>query len=649
MSEEHGGGHSDHHKLSAAGLLITLGIIYGDIGTSPLYVMRSIVGDRTIQPDIIFGAVSLVFWTLTIQTTFKYIFLVLQADNNGEGGIFSLYTLVRRRAKWLLFPAMIGGCSMLAEGIITPPISVTAAIEGLEAKFEHIPTVGISIVIISLLFFFQRFGTAAVGKAFGPIMFVWFSMLGILGISQIVQNPGIFVALNPMYGIKLLIADPQWLVILGAVFLCTTGAEALYADLGHCGKKNIRLSWIFVKSMLILNYMGQGVWCLKHTGEQLSVNPFYGVMPEWFLLTGVAIAAMAAIIASQAMISGSFTLASEAIRLNLFPKLTMVFPSHLKGQLYVPAVNNFLWVGCILVTLYFQESHKMEAAYGLSVTLTMLMSTILLSNFLVTKRVPKLVVLLFLCWYLLFEGTFFAANLLKFVDGGYITIIMASILFAIMFTVIKAKEIKNRFVQNVPITNFLDQLITLSNDESIPKYASNLVYLSNAKSDKKVEEKILYSILQTQPKRADIYWFVSVEVTDEPYTMQYKVNTIAKDDVYKINFKLGFRVEQRMNLFVRKVIEDLIESDEANVLSRYHTSRSDVLTGDIKFVIINEFLSNENELPVWEQLVMNAYLNLKKITASPKSWFGLDSDSVEEEYAPIVLRPVKDVKLTRIK
>jgi KUP system potassium uptake protein len=641
-------GHGNHHKLSAAGLLITLGIIYGDIGTSPLYVMRSIVGTRTISEEIIFGAVSLVFWTLTIQTTIKYIWLVLQADNNGEGGIFSLYTLVRRRAKWLLFPAMIGGCSMLAEGIITPPISVSSAIEGLETRFSHIPTVPIIIVIISILFFFQRFGTAAVGKAFGPIMLVWFSMLGILGVNQIVKNPEIFYALNPWCGIKLLIHDPKWLVVLGAVFLCTTGAEALYADLGHCGKRNIRATWIFVKTMLILNYMGQGVWCLEHSGQQLTENPFYGVMPEWFLLIGVGIATLAAIVASQAMISGSFTLAAEAIRLNLFPKLTTVFPSHLKGQLYVPAVNNFLWLGCIAVVLYFKESHRMEAAYGLSVTLTMLMSTILLSNFLVTKRVARPFVFLFLGWYLLFEGTFFAANLLKFVEGGYITIIMASVIFGVMYTVIKAKEIKSRFVENVPIASFLDQLITLSNDESVPKYASNLVYLSNTRSDKKVEDKILYSILQSQPKRADIYWFVTVEVTDAPYTMEYRVNTIAKNDVYKINFRLGFRVEQRMNLFVRKVIEELIESEEANVVSRYHTTRSDVLTGDIKFVIINEFLSNENELPFFEQIVMNTYLNLKKVTASPKSWFGLDSDSVEEEYAPIILRPVKDVKLTRI-
>ena len=640
--------HDSHHKLSAAGLLITLGIIYGDIGTSPLYVMRSIVGERPVSSEVIFGAVSLVFWTLTIQTTIKYILLVLQADNNGEGGIFSLYTLVRRRAKWLLFPAMIGGCSMLAEGIITPPISVTSAIEGLEAKFQHIPTVAISIIIISILFFFQRFGTAAVGKAFGPIMLIWFFMLGVLGLNQIVTQPDILMAVNPMHGLRLLAHSPQWLVVLGAVFLCTTGAEALYADLGHCGKKNIRVSWIFVKTMLILNYMGQAVWCLKYEGQLLPQNPFYGVMPEQFLLFGVAIAAMAAVIASQAMISGSFTLAAEAIRLNLFPKLTTIFPSHLKGQLYVPAVNNFLWIGCIAVVLIFRESARMEAAYGLSVTLTMLMSTILLSNFLVFKRVPKIIVLGFLVWYLAFEGTFFAANLLKFMDGGFITVAMAAVLFSIMFTVIKAKEIKNRFVQNIPISDFLDQLITLSNDESVPKYASNLIYLSNAKSEKKVEEKILYSILQSQPKRADIYWFVNVVVTDAPYTMEYKVNTIAKDDVYKITFRLGFRVEQRMNLFVRKVIEELIDSEEANVVSRYHTSRGDVLTGDIKFVIINEFLSNENDLPVWEQLVMNAYLSLKKITASPKSWFGLDSDSVEEEYAPIVLRPVKDIKLKRL-
>ena len=650
--------HGHHHRLTMAGLIITLGIIYGDIGTSPLYVMRAIAGTGIVERETILGAVSLVFWTLTIQTSFKYVTLVLRADNNGEGGIFSLYTLVRRRRRWLLFPAMIGGCAVLAEGMITPPISVSSAIEGLQSveSLHHveIPTVQITIGIISALFIFQQFGTATVGRFFGPVMLIWFSMLGFLGAVQVFGHFSVLQALSPLFAIKLLLHHEHALVLMGAVFLCTTGAEALYADLGHCGKQNIRVSWIFVKTCLVLNYLGQAAWCLQFEGQALPltgdevINPFYGVMPHWFLPIGITIATMAAVIASQAMISGSFTLVSEAIRLGLLPKLTVIFPSNLKGQLYVPAVNLLLWAGCVFVTINFKESQYMEAAYGLSVTITMLMSTILLSNFFVMNRVKPALIWIFLAWYICFEGAFFTANLLKFKDGGYITVVIASVLLALMYVWVKAKQIKDRFIQNVKINDYIDQLIALSNDESEPKYATNLVFLSSAKSPNKVEEKILYSILQTQPKRADIYWFVHIEVTDEPYTMEYKVNTLAPDDVYKITFRLGFRVEQRMNLFLKKVVEDLIENDEVNIAARYHISRDEFPAGDFKFVIIQEFLSHENDLPVIEQIIMNIYLGVKGVTASPQNWFGLDSDSVELEKVPLVLRPVKNFRLRRI-
>ncbi len=660
------GEHSHHHRLTTAGLIITLGIIYGDIGTSPLYVMKSIVGEGVVNRETILGAVSLVFWTLTIQTSFKYIGLVLRADNNGEGGIFSLYTLVRRRRRWLLFPAMIGGSAVLSEGMITPPITVSAAIESLASvpalQGLHLPTVHITLAIISILFIFQQFGTAAMGRFFGPIMLVWFSMLGLLGILSMSDDWSVLQALNPEYAVKLLLHHPNALVLMGAVFLCTTGAEALYADLGHCGKQNIRVSWIFVKTCLVINYLGQAVWCLQYDGKPLPtfmalvgdemtsqpVNPFYGVMPDFFLPIGIAIATMAAIIASQAMISGSFTLVSEAVRLGLLPKLKVVFPTQMKGQLYLPAVNTLLWAGCVFVTIYFQESAKMEAAYGLSVTLTMLMSTILLSNFFVQNRVRSVYVWMFLIWYLCFEGAFFAANLLKFAEGGFITVFIASVLFVLMFVWVQAKKIKHRFIQNVKVNDYIDQLILLSSDDNIPKCAANLVFLSSAKSPKKVEEKVLYSILQTQPKRADIYWFVHIETTDEPYTMEYKVSMIARDDVYKVNFRLGFRVEQRMNLFLRKVVEDLLENDELEISSRYHISHGEIATGDFKFVIIQEFLSYENDLPLWEQAIMRIYLAVKSITASPQNWFGLDSDSVEIEQVPLVLRRVKDLRLKRI-
>lgn len=655
MSSNGSSGHHGYHRLTWAGLIITLGIIYGDIGTSPLYVMRAIVGEGPVDRETILGAVSLVFWTLTIQTTLKYVVLVLQADNNGEGGIFSMYTLVRRRRKWLLYPAMIGGAAVLSEGMITPPISVSSAIEGLESVQQlqgaHIPTVQITVGILTALFLFQQFGTATVGRFFGPVMLVWFSMLGILGGIQVVGHPSVLEAISPLSAIQLLLHHPDALVLMGAVFLCTTGAEALYADLGHCGKQNIRVSWIFVKTSLLLNYFGQAAWCLEYEGMSLpeaTPNPFYGIMPTWFLPLGIAIATLAAIIASQAMISGSFTLVSEAVRLGLLPKLTVIFPSNMKGQLYLPAVNTFLWIGCIFVTLFFKESARMEAAYGLSVTITMLMSTLLMSNFLIMRRVKPIFIWAFLLWYLSFEGAFFTANLLKFVDGGFITIVIASLLFLLMYVWVSARKIKKRFLQNVDIRDYIDQIIMLSNDEEVPKYATNLVFLSSAKSPNKVEEKILYSILQTQPKRADVYWFVHIQVTDEPYTMEYKVKVLAPDDAYKVTFRLGFRVEQRMNLFLRKVVEDLIESGELTVQARYHFSPTDLPTGDFKFVIIQEFLSHENDLPVLEQIIMGIYLGVKSVTASPQNWFGLDSDSVVIEKAPLVLRPVKGLNLQRI-
>ncbi len=642
-------GHHNHHRLTFAGLLITLGIIYGDIGTSPLYVMKTVFKTGLIDRATIMGAISLVFWTLTIQTTFKYITLVLRADNNGEGGIFSLYTLVRRKEAWLLFPAIIGGASMLAEGMITPPISVCSAIEGLEAISPGLHTIPISIAIITLLFAFQRFGTTAVGRFFGPMMMVWFSMLGVLGILQIVKNPGIVAALSPHYGLQTLMAHPQVLILLGAVFLCTTGAEALYADLGHCGKRNIRATWIFVKSCLVLNYLGQGAWLMQFEGQALPTNPFYGIMPDWFLLPGIIIAATAAIIASQAMISGSFTLVSEAIRLGFLPKLTVIFPTNMKGQIYVPAVNWFLYFGCVAVVLYFQKSDNMEGAYGLSVTLTMLMSTVLLSNYLILQRTPSFYVWAFLVFYLIFEGVFFTANAVKFMHGGFITVIIASLIVGLMLTWVEAKKIRRRFVEAVKTADYLDQLIQLSNDEHEPKYATNLVFLSRVSKSHKIEEKIMYSILGKQPKRADVYWFVHIEVTDEPHTMEYQVEQLAAEDVIRVKFRLGFRVEQRMNLFLKKVVEEMVEKEEIKTLHpRYHTLKDHSHTGDFKFILIEEFLSHENDLPMFEQIVMEVYLFVKGLVSSPKNWFGLDSDSVYVEKVPLVLRPIKDVKLKRI-
>ncbi|MBD2752747.1 KUP/HAK/KT family potassium transporter [Spirosoma validum] len=639
--------------VTAAGLLVAMGIIYGDIGTSPLYTLRAIIGpNNIIRADVVRGALSCVFWTLTLQTTVKYVILILRADNRGEGGIFALYALVRRHARWLTLPAIIGGSALLADGIITPPISVSSAVEGLRLLYPsitHIQIIEIVIAILTILFLIQAFGTNVVGTAFGPIMLIWFVMLGVLGIIQIAQAPGILAAFNPYYAWWLLGEYPGGFWLLGSVFLCTTGAEALYSDMGHCGRANIRVSWVFVKSCLILNYFGQGAWLLGIQGQVLKDRiPFYEVMPPWFLTIGISIATVATVIASQALISGSFTLISEAIRLNFWPKVRLRYPSVQKGQLYVPSVNFLLWAGCVGVVLYFRESSNMEAAYGLAITLTMLMTTLLMSYYLYTHKYQAWWVVLFLTVYLGIEGSFLVANLIKFPHGGWVSVLIGSAIASVMYIWLQAFQIKLRLTEYVRIDQYTQAIKELSRDISIPKYATHIVFMSNAARQSEIESKIIYSIFQKRPKRADIYWFVHVDTTDDPYTMEYKVNTIAPDDAYKVTFKLGFRVEQRINLFFRKVIEDMVKNKEVDITSRYESLSRQNVIGDFRFVVLEKFLSFENELPARERLIMNIYFSIKSFTTPEDRWFGLDSSSVKVEKVPLVIRPVENVKLKRI-
>lgn len=640
--------HSKTSAVSTAGVLISLGIIYGDIGTSPLYVMKAILGGAPISQALVYGGISCVFWTLTLQTTLKYVLLTLQADNNGEGGIFSLYTLIRRRASWLIVPAMIGGAALLADGIITPPISVSSAVEGLRILNPDIPTVPIVITILTIIFLMQSFGTEIVGKAFGPIMFLWFTMLGSLGAVSLAEHPEIIHALNPFYAYDLLVNYPDGFWLLGAVFLCTTGAEALYSDLGHCGRPNIRLSWGFVKVCLLLNYLGQGAWLMTKQGTILNENPFYGIMPSWFLLIGIAIATIAAIIASQALISGSFTLISEAIRLNLWPRVKLVYPTNLKGQLYVPSINWLLWIGCVGIVLYFRESEHMEAAYGLAITMAMLSTTILMSYYLYTKFKSVMVVVLFLLVYISIESAFMVANLSKFPHGGWVSLLIGGLLLLVMYIWIKAFYIKRSLTEYVRLKDYLPALKELSADETIPKYTTHLVFMTSAPKPKDVETKVIYSIFQKRPKRADIYWFVHVETTDEPYTTEYKVKKLDSGDVIRIDFKLGFRVEQRINLFFRTVVKELVENGEVDITSRYDSLSKQNLIGDFRFVVLEKFLSFENDLPFVNRLIMEWYFNIKKYTSSESKWFGLDTSSVKVEKVPLVIRPAKLPELKRV-
>ena len=647
--------HNLHSKLTLGGILITLGIIYGDIGTSPLYVMKAIIGLHTINADVVLGGVSCIFWTLTLQTTIKYVLITLSADNNGEGGIFALYALVKRtKVKWLIIPAIIGGSSLLADGIITPPISVSSAIEGVRTFYPYINTVPIVIGILFALFTIQQFGTKLVGKFFAPMMLVWFGMLGILGFIQVIHHIEVFKAINPYYAYNLLSIHPEGFYVLGFVFLCTTGAEALYSDMGHCGRKNIRISWIFVKTTLVLNYFGQAAYLIQHEGETLQSlggkngNPFYLIMADWFQPFGIVIATMAAVIASQALISGSFTLINEAMRLNFWPKVKIKYPTELKGQLYIPSINWLLFAGCVMVVLHFEESSNMEAAYGLAIILCMIMTTLLLNFFMILKRVSWFIIVPLISIYLAIEFSFLIANLNKFPHGGYVTLFIALVLIGIMTTWFMAKKISKNYTRFVKIDSYKKVLAELSADMTIPKYATHLVYMTNASRVDEIEEKVMYSILQKRPKRADLYWFVHVNILSEPYKTEYKVTEIIKDDLFRIDFNLGFREPTKINLMFKEVLKDMVHNGEVDVTSRYESLNKNNILGDFKFVLSEKFLSNDSDLLWHEKVIMNTYFFIKKLSLSEEKAFGLDSSSVKIEQFPMVLHPPEKIHLNRI-
>lgn len=638
-------------KVTLASLVVALGIIYGDIGTSPLYTFKAIIGERNISEILVLGGVSCIFWTLVLQTSVKYVWLTLKADNQGEGGIFSLYSLVRRYGRKIVIPTMIGAAALLADGIITPAVSVTSAIEGLGIikGVEHVPVVPIVIAVISLIFFLQRFGTQNVGRAFGPIMMVWFTVLLVLGLSQIVHYPSVIKALNPYYAYELLSQYPKGFWLLGAVFLCTTGAEALYSDLGHCGRENIRITWGFVKICLIVNYLGQASWLL-HQGNPLleGRNPFFEMMPSWFLIPGVIISTLAAIVASQALISGSFTLINEAISLNFWQRVAIKQPTETKGQIYIPSVNNILWAGCLLVVLYFQTSSRMEAAYGLAITLAMMMTTFLLSFFLVYKlKWNKIFVFLLLSVFIIIEISFFIANLVKFQEGGYITVFVGGIFFMVMYISYFGRKINNRYTKFTDLGKFANQIVELSHDEAIPKYTTHLIYLTKADRRDQIEEKIINSIFDKKPKRADVYWFFHINRTNHPYTLDYEVSELVDDKVIKIVLNIGFRIQPKTELYFEKIIDDLIANKELNLHLRNNGTTKYNPTIDFKFILIEKFLSVENEFALKEGIILNSYFFLKNYAQKDEDAFGLDRNDVLVEYVPVVYQPIQVLNLER--
>ena len=638
-------------RITMMGLLVTLGIVFGDIGTSPLYVMKTIIrANPAYDANFIIGAVSCIIWTLTLQTTLKYVVVALRADNHGEGGILALYALLHKyRWKGLYVVAIIGAATLVADGIITPAITVTSAIEGLEVINPSTPVLPICIGIISILFLIQRFGTSVIGRSFGPIMFFWFLMLGVIGVMNIHYDLDIFRAFNPYYAIHVLVAYPETSLILGAVFLCTTGAEALYSDLGHCGRKNIRISWIYVKVMLILNYLGQGAWAISRIGNDMNgINPFYAIIPKDFLVFAIVMATMAAVIASQALISGCYTIFSEAINLNFWPRLKIKHPTNFKGQIYIPLVNNFLFCFCVFTLLLFQTSDNMEAAYGLSITITMLMTTILLGVYLWHGTMTRIFAIPFLVVFAVIESCFLLANVTKFMRGGWFTILIASFFFVIMMVWYKAYKTRQRNLKLVKIKDFLPVIKDLKADTTIAKYASNLVFINWARKEDEVEDKLIYSILRKQPKRADHYWLIHLDMVDEPQTLEYTVDTLLEDTVFNIRIKIGFRVQPFVSQFLRQIINDMTERKEVSIASGYPSLRKHGILGDFCFVVIHRIFYPASSVSAFEQFVMNLYALARHIAIPEQHWLGLDTSNVVVENVPLIINKNCQQKIVRI-
>jgi KUP system potassium uptake protein len=636
-------------KFSVAGVIITLGIVYGDIGTSPLYVLKAVIRDvEVIDHSLILGVLSCVIWTLTIQTTIKYVLITLKADNKGEGGIFSLFALLRKSKRWIYVLAIAGGSLLLADGIITPAITVVSAVEGLQMVNPTIKVIPIVIIILTLLFSIQQFGTEYVGRFFGPIMFIWFLMLGIIGLIEIQEQVTVLKAFNPLYGINLLTKYPGGILLLGAVFLCTTGGEALYADLGHCGIKNIRISWTFVKAMLILNYLGVGAWILNHKDQITSTtNPFFAIMPEWFLPIGIIIATAAAIIASQALITASYTLISEAISLNFWPKIKIKYPTLQKGQMYIGSINVFLWLSCIAVVLIFKESSNMEAAYGLSINITMMIDTFLLVFYLSNKHANPLLIGLFFLVYLTVEGTFLYANMFKFSHGGYFPIMIGGLIAILMLSWYNGRKIANRFLRFLPLEQYLAVIKDLRNDNSIPKIATNLVYLTKANRSTDIESKIILSILNKQPKRADHYWFIHVDIMDDPREMDYKITHVIPGILTRVDFYLGFKVEPRINAMFKQITNEMARNGEIDMFSGYPSLRKHNILTDFRFILIDRLNISDIDFKFRERLIMNVYLFFSRYSLSDVKALGFDASTVYIEPMSLGFEGTTVFKLNR--
>ena len=637
-------------RLSLSGLIVTVGIVFGDIGTSPLYVMKAIVGAvPDYDADYIIGAISCIIWTLTLQTTVKYVLLALRADNKGEGGILALFSLLKSmRRRWLYVIAAVGAAALIADGVITPAITVTSAVEGLKLVLPDIEVLPVVIVVIVLVFVIQSAGTGRIGRCFGPFMLAWFLMLGVFGVMSFVECPAVVRAFNPWYAVRLLISSPSWFLIMGAVFLCTTGAEALYSDMGHCGRRNITVSWLFVKLMLILNYLGQGAWLIGRSADATAgANPFFAIMPQGFMPFGVAMSAGAAVIASQALLSGSFTIFSEAINLDFWPRMKIKYPSDEKGQIYIPSVNFCLLAGCLLTVLMFRDSSHIEAAYGLAITITMLMTTVLLTVWLRYRGVNIVLCVVFAFCFFVLEGLFFVANMFKFAHGGWFTLLLAGIVAAVMIIWFRATRLRGSYIDYRKTVDSHALICAIKADADIPKYASNLIYFSRSPCNDMIESKLIYSIVNKRPKRADHYWFIHLEHVDCPDTLEYSVDIAVPETIYHVTMRLGFRVEPKISVYLRQIVEDLVASGDLDLTSSYPSLRREGIPGDFRFIIIHRLFSPTSNCGRGATAMMWLHQMLRHIGISDRQAMGLDTSVVTNETVPLIINTTPGRRICR--
>ncbi len=657
-------------KISLGMCIVTMGVVYGDIGTSPLYLAQSFVsgqgGIRYVDRTSVLGMLSLLFWSITLITTVKYVLIAMRIDNRGEGGIFALYSMVKRFAKWLWIPAMIGGAAFLADSVLTPAVSISSAVEGLKTlrAFENVFTVNpqltlaITVIIIVILFAVQSRGTERIGRVFGVVVAIWFTFMAVVGIIAIGKDWSIFAALNPWYGLEYLLnlngANRAGLAIMGTVFLATTGAEALYSDMGHVGRGNIYATWPFIFICLIFNYFGQGAWMIRNQSNKAlwsapNVNPFFQTINPTLRYVAVILSVAAGVIASQALITGAFTMVSEATGLNWMPHLQVRYPARTRGQLYIPTVNFVLCAATLVVLMIFQNSERITNAYGLALTVTMITTVVLLMAYMWYAQKRRVLALIFGVVFLAIQSLFFISSLSKFFTGGWFTTILTIVIFTIMYTWDTGTRIERSQRRHMLPEDFLPALNILHKDKSVPLYADNLVYLTSDRELRRLDTDIFYSIFADHPKRAHAWWAVSVQVTDAPYTREYSVENFGTDFLFRVRMRLGFKVNQNVSTYLHQIMHELIDQGTLPPQETiYPKVDNDPQIGTINYVLIHKALMPESKVDVRGALSLRIKYAIRHMAGSPVKWFGLAAFNPRIEVQPLFVQVQPIPPLTQV-